>query len=344
MKLLENLENPGFVPLRNRTVMSAMSRGFATPDHMVTEAMVEYYRKRAAGGAGLILTEGTFIDKSGDGWNNAPYISSAAHAASWRPVLDAVHGEGGSIACQLWHCGRISHSDYTGVAPVSSTNRAAAGMNRQNGKPYGDPRALEAAEMPQVYALYADAASRALDAGFDAVELHTGHGYLPDQFLDGTVNDRTDQYGGSVENRCRFMLELVEAVLKVAPANRVTVRLSPSRFMGSIHDWPDLEAMVGQLFPALWQLGLRTVDISCANSNYFDTSGRVIRMVRPMWPGVIMGGASLSVEQAEAELEAGLLDLVTWGRAFIANPDLAAKIQSGSELAAFDDAMRDTLV
>jgi 2,4-dienoyl-CoA reductase-like NADH-dependent reductase (Old Yellow Enzyme family) len=344
MNLFEPLDNPNFIPLRNRTVMSAMSRGGATPEHHVTETMREYYRKRAAGGAGLILTEGTLIHQSGDGWNNAPYIATTAQADSWRPTIDAVHAEGGAIACQLWHCGRISHSDYTGDAPVSSTNRAAAGMNRQNGKPYGDPRALDIDEMPTVYGHYADAAKRALDVGFDAVELHTGHGYLPDQFLDGNVNDRTDRYGGSIENRSRFMLELVEQVLKVAPANRVIARISPSRFMGGVYEWPDLDEMLAYLVPALRQLGLQALDVSCANSDYYQTSGKMIRKIRPMWDGVILGGASLSPQQAEEELEAGLIDLVTWGRAFIANPDLAARIEAKADLVPFDDSMRETIV
>jgi N-ethylmaleimide reductase len=343
-KLFEALNHPGFIALRNRAVMSAMSRGFANEDHHATAAMRDYYQKRAEGGAALILTEGTLIHKSGDGWNNAPYIASDAHAESWRPVVDAVHAAGGAIACQLWHCGRISHSDYTGDAPVSSTNQAAAGMNRQNGKPYGEPRALMVEEMPTVYGYYADAAKRALAVGFDAVELHTGHGYLADQFLDARVNDRTDAYGGSVENRCRFALELIAEVLKVVPANRVIARISPSRFMGGIYEWPDLDAMLDYFIPQLGLLGLRALDISCANSNYFETAGPIVRKIRAMWSGILIGGASLTVEQAEAELEAGLLDAVTWGRAFIANPDLVQKIARNEPWVAFEDAMRDTLV
>lgn len=344
MTLFTPFHKEGFVSLRNRFVMSAMSRSFSDDQRFATPAMAEYYRKRAAAGAGLILTEGTIIDKSGDGWNNAPYIASDAHAESWRPVIDAVHGEGGAIACQLWHMGRISHTDYTGDAPVSSTSRAAEGVNRQNGKPYGEPRALSADEMPDIYRLFADATRRALAAGFDAVELHGASGYLPDQFLDARVNDRTDGYGGSVANRCRFVLELVEAVLAVAPAERVTIRLSPSRFMGGLYDWPDLEEMIAYLFPALWSLGLRTVDISCANSDYFQTSGRALRMIRPLWAGTIIGGASLSEEQAEQELREGWLDLVTWGRAFIANPDLVERMRQGQDIVPFDDTMRGTLV
>ena len=342
--LFAPLEHPSFIPLRNRTVMSAMSRSFADSERRATEAMAEYYTRRAEGGAGLILTEGTLIHASGDGWVNAPYIAEAKHADAWRKVVDGVHAAGGAIACQLWHMGRISHSDFTGDAPVSSTNRAAAGVNRQNNKPYGEPRALEADEMPGIYQLFADAAERALDAGFDAVELHMGHGYLPDQFMDGQVNDRTDHYGGSVENRCRFALELVEAVTSRVPGNKVMARISPSRMMGGLYEWPDLDAMIAHLIPALSQLGLGALDVSCANSPYFETAGRMVRKIRPLFDGVIVAGASLTAQEAEAELASGMVDAITWGRAFIANPDLVRRIEKGEELVTFDDSMRATLV
>jgi 2,4-dienoyl-CoA reductase-like NADH-dependent reductase (Old Yellow Enzyme family) len=342
--LLQGLSHQGFIPLRNRTVMSAMSRGFAAEGHLVTPAMVEYYKRRADGGAGLILTEGTIIHSSGDGWNNAPHIANEQQAVSWKPVVEAVHHAGAAIACQLWHCGRISHADYTVDAPVSSTNTPAAGINRQNGKPYGDPRALRVDEMPTVYGYYVDAARRALEVGFDAVEAHIGHGYLADQFLDSRVNDRTDQYGGSIENRCRFALELMETLLKSVPADRVIARISPSRFMGGVYEWPELDEMLAYFIPALQALGLKALDVSCANSDYFETSGKIIRKIRPMWSGVILGGASLTVQQAEAEIDTGLIDLVTWGRAFIANPDLTTKIAQSQTWVAFDDSMRETLV
>lgn len=342
-RLLDPLDRPDFLTLRNRSVMSAMSRGFADEGHRATPAIRDYYRRRADGGVGLILTEGTVIHQSGDGWNNAPYIQTDAQARSWRPVIDAVHAGGARIACQLWHTGRISHADYTGDAPVSSTALAAAGINRQNGKPYGDPRALDAAEMPTVYGYYVDAARRAFEVGFDAIELHLGHGYLADQFLDARVNDRADAYGGSVENRCRFALELVGEVLASCPADRVIARISPSRMMGGRYDWPDLDAMLAYFIPALQQLGLRALDVSCANAPYFETSGAIVRKVRPIWSGVLIGGASLTGEQAEAELAAGLLDCVTWGRAFLANPDLVRKVEQGREWTPFEDSMREVL-
>jgi len=325
--------------LRNRTVMSAMTRSFS-PDHLANDAMRAYYEKRAAGGVGLILTEGVVVHPSADGYNRVPHIATDAEAQSWAPVIAAVHAHGARIACQLWHCGRISHADYTGgLPPVSSTNVAASGINRQNNQPYGQPRALSAAGIEVVHGYMVDAARRALAAGFDAVQVHLGHGYLADQFFDARVNDRTDEYGGSVENRCRFALEEVRAVLAAVPASRVIVRISPSRFMGGLYDWPDLDAMLAYLIPALREAGLRMLDISCANADYYQTSGRVIRQVRPMWPGMLIGGASLTAEQAAQEIAEGWLDLVTFGRAFIANPDLVAKIEHGQPWTPFDPAM-----
>lgn len=341
--LLTPLVSP-FLTARNRTVMSAMTRGFADPDHRATPAIAEYYRRRAEGGAGLILTEGVVIHPTADGYKDVPRIATTAQAESWRPVVDAVHAAGARIACQLWHCGRISHSDFTdGQTPVSSTARAAEGINRQNDKPYGTPRALDAGEMPDIYNQYVAAAHRALSVGFDAVELHLGHGYLADQFLDARVNDRTDQYGGSVENRCRFGLELLDRVFAEVPSDRVIARISPSRWMGGLYDWPDLDDMLDYLIPEMWSRGLRILDISCANADYFATSGRIVRSVRPRWPGVLLGGASLSREQAESEVSSGLLDMVTWGRSFLANPDLARRIETGEPWRPFENEMRNVL-
>ena len=171
-----------------------------------------------------------------------------------------------------------------------------------------------------------------------------GHGYLADQFLDAQVNDLVDAYGGSVENRCRFALELVERVLATVPAHQVIARISPSRFMGGLYEWPDLDEMLAYLIPALEERGLRALDVSCAASPYAETSGRMVRKIRPLFSGVLMAGASLSLEDAQRELADGMIDCVTWGRAFIANPDLVDRFLTGDELTPFDDSMRATLV
>lgn len=325
--------------------MSAMTRNFAGPGHTATAAMAAYYAARARGDVGLILTEATIVDPSGDGYRDVPYIYNQAHVESWRAVTDAVHSAGGRIFCQLWHCGRISHPDFLdGAAPVSSTDRQAAGINRQNNKPFGVPRRLEPFEIPGIVDMYRRAATNALQSGFDGVELHLGHGYLPDQFLDARVNDRQDEYGGSVENRCRFPLALTQAVLHECGQARVMARISPARFMGGPYDWPDLDEMLGYLIPAFDAAGLRMLDISCANADYFQTSGRVIRAVRPMWPHVLIGGASLPPDAAQAELDHGLVDMVTYGRWLLANPDMVVRVRGERALAPYSPELLTALV
>jgi N-ethylmaleimide reductase len=344
--LLSPFDHPHLGRLNSRVVMSAMTRGFATGSgHLCNAGMRDYYERRAAGGVGLILTEGIVVHPSADGYRDVPRLHAAEQAESWRQTVDAVHAHGTKIVAQLWHCGRISHSDFTdGIQPVSSTNVPAGGINRQNNQPYGTPRALAVDEFPQVFAQFVQSARLALDVGFDAVQLHMGHGYLVDQFFDTRVNERTDAYGGSVENRCRFALELLQAVTTAIGAERVMVRISPSRWMGGLYEWHDVDAMLVHLLHGMQARGLRMLDISCANADYFQTSGKVIRQVRPLWSHLLLGGASLTLTQAQAEVDAGWVDMVTWGRAFIANPDLVAKFHRGLEPVPFDDAMRTTLV
>ncbi|HYN05822.1 MAG TPA: hypothetical protein VES67_00390 [Vicinamibacterales bacterium] len=330
--------------LQSRVVMTAMTRNFADARHCATPAMADYYARRAAHGVGLILTEGTIVHPTGDGYRSVPYIFDEEQTDSWRQVTDRVRAEGARIFCQLWHCGRISHQEFLGGRdPVSATDRAAQGISTQNGKPYGVPRRLRIDELPAIYEMFRHAAGNAMRAGFDGVELHLAHGYLPDQFFDARVNDREDAYGGSVENRCRFGLELTRAVLDECGPTRVMARISPSRFMQDVYDWPDLDDMIRYLVPAFDRIGLRMLDISGARADYFETAGRVIRQVRPLWPHLLVGGASLPVDQAQTELDAGLIDLVTYGRWLIANPDLVTRFRSGRALRPYDRSMLDLL-
>ena len=324
--------------------MSAMTRSAAGQGSVPTTAMAAYYARRADGGAGLILTESTAIAAIGDGFPDAPRIVTEAQVEGWRGVTDAVHRSGSLIFCQLLHCGRITHPDYTdGEQPVSSTDRAAGGINRRNNQPYAVPRRLGASELPDIIDMYRVAAKAAERAGFDGVELHLAHGYLPDQFLDARVNDRTDNYGGTVENRCRFAVELTAAIIADQGPSRVIARISPSRWMDGLYDWPDMQEMISHLLPALDAAGLRMLDISCARSEYSATSGRVIRMARPVWPHLLMAGASLARDEAQAELDAGLLDMVTYGRLLLANPDLVQRLREHRPVAEFEPHMLDTL-
>jgi 2,4-dienoyl-CoA reductase-like NADH-dependent reductase (Old Yellow Enzyme family) len=306
--------------------------------------MACYYARRARHGVGLILTEATIVHPSGDGYRNVPYICDDAHVASWRLVTDAVHLAGGRIFCQLWHCGRISHPDFLGGAqPVSSSSRQAEGINRQNGKPYGVPRRLEATELPAIVAMFRRAATNALRAGFDGVELHLAHGYLPDQFFDARVNDRTDAYGGPVENRCRFPLEITRAVLEECGADKVMARISPVRQLGGLYEWPDLEAMLEYLVPAVDEAGLRMLDVSCAGAEYYPAAGRVVRMIRPRWPHLLISGASLQPADAESEIAQGWIDMVTYGRLLLANPDLVQRVRAGEPLQPYSRDLLATL-
>lgn len=330
--------------LPSRVVMTAMTRSKAGPGHVATPQMAAYYARRAAAGVGLILTESTAVSALADGFPDAPRLETADQAASWRQVTDAVHDAGARIFSQLLHCGRISHPDYTdGTQPVSSTGVAASGVNRRNGKSYPTPRVLSTGEIDDIIQQFLRAAAAALESGFDGIELHLAHGYLADQFLDGRINDRTDRYGGAVENRCRFALELVEAAIRECGAPHVMVRVSPSRWMGGLYDWPDLEPMLDYLIPSLDATGLRQLDISCARAEYHETSGRVVRMIRPLWPHFLMAGASLQPAQAQAELDSGLLEMVTYGRFLIANPDLVDRFVNGRPLEPYDVTMLETL-
>lgn len=348
LRLLQPYDLYGLA-LKNRVVMSAMTRNFAGKNHVPTVASADYYGRRAEHGVGLIITEGTIVHPSGDGYQDVPYICSEEHIAGWRKVVERVHPFGTQIFCQLWHCGRISHPDYLGgELPVSSSAVKPDGVTSRSKKLYVTPRALRREEIPEVVAMFANASKNALVAGFDGVEIHGGHGYLIDQFLDSRINQRTDEYGGSVENRCRFLLEVVRAVLTVAGSNRVALRISPSREMGGVlYEWPDMEAMLMYLVPELDKIGLKILDVSCARSDqfeiYFKTSGKVLRIIRSLWPHIIMAGASLAPERAEEEIQNGFIDLVTYGRFILANPDFVERIRDGREFVSYNAEMLKTL-
>ena len=344
-KLLSSLKIDKVGTFQNRVVMSAMTRGFADKDHCATPGILEYYEKRAKNNVGLIITEGIIIHPSGDGYNNVPHLFTSEQMLSWKKVVDSVHKYKTKIYAQLWHCGRISHKDYTnGFDVVSSTNNPAKGMNRQNQKPFGTPRALKLSEMETVYNMFNHSAQLALKAGFDGVEIHMGHGYLVDQFLDDNINDRQDKYGGTVENRIRFAIELLKSLIKKIGSDSVMVRISPSRMMGGLYELPDKMAILEKLLKEFDLCGLRQLDLSCANSNYFDTSGKVIRQIKKFWPHLLIGGASLTIEEAENEINLGYLDMVTWGRAILANPNFVELVEKGLPLKEFDNSMRESLI
>lgn len=221
----------GDIKLRNRVVMAPLTRCRTEDDRRIpNELMAEYYGQRAS--AGLIVTEATVVTRQGIGYINTPGIYNDEQAAAWRRITDTVHAKGGVIFMQLWHCGRSSHSAFhEGRLPVSASAIPIKGdhiYTPAGKKDYETPRALELAEIPGIIDVYRQGAIRAKTAGFDGVELHSANGYLIDQFLQSKTNHRTDAYGGSVENRCRLLKEVIEALVSVWPANRVAARLSPN--------------------------------------------------------------------------------------------------------------------
>ncbi len=343
--IFEKYTCPTVGMLKNRIVMSPMTRGFADKDHCCTDLMCNYYARRAKNGVGLILTEGIVINKSGDGYNNVPHIETNKQADSWKETIRSVHKYSSKIVAQLWHCGRISHPDYLdGNAPVSSTDKPADGINRQNNKSYGRPEALTIDGIDKIIDMYVESTNKALKIGFDAVQIHMGHGYLIDQFFDDRVNDRTDAYGGSVENRCRFAIDLISELVNIFGSEKIMIRISPSRYMGEIYEWRDLDKMLEHLIYHFNRVGLKVIDISCANSIYHKTSGLVARKIRDLgWNGVILGGASLSVDEANYEINHSILNLVTWGRYILANPDFVQKVANNENLINMSDENRNSL-
>ena len=218
------------LPLRNRVVMAPLTRARAGRERLPNDLMAEYYAHRAS--AGLIITEASVISEQGFGWVDSPGIYNDAQVAGWQKITAALHAKGTPVFLQLWHCGRASHSSFHGGKPAVSASAIQINgdyLHTPLGKqPYETPRALETAEVAAVVQDYRRAAERAKAAGFDGVEIHAANGYLIDQFLQSRTNQRTDRYGGSLENRCRFLKEIVEAIMAVLPANRVGVRLSPN--------------------------------------------------------------------------------------------------------------------
>lgn len=330
-----HLTSPTFVgalTVPNRVVMAPMTRNRA-PDAVPTALMAEYYRQRAS--AGLLITEATQVDPMGQGYPDTPGVYTDEQTEAWQHVTEAVHAAGGRIFLQLWHVGRISHSSYhDGALP------AAPSAIRPDGKvltpgfeqvPYETPHALETDEIPEIVAQYRQGAERALDAGFDGVEVHGANGYLLDQFLQSGSNQRTDRYGGSVENRSRLLLEVTDAVVDVWGSSRVGVRLSPAGTFNSMHDDDPIETF-GYAVRQLDERGLAYLHLIDG-----DLGGqRASTFVRETYDGTLMAAGGYDRESGEAALEEGRLDLVAYARLFLANPDLPRRFAEAAPLNDWD--------
>ena len=320
--------------LRNRLVMAPMTRSRAIEGNVPAPSAVTYYRQRAS--AGLIVTEATQVAPEGVGYPNTPGIHTGAQVEGWRRVTEAVHEEGGTIFLQLWHVGRISHPSMQpgGIQPVAPSAIAAAGQlyTATGMQDFPTPRALETAEIPGVVRQFAEGARLAQEAGFDGVEIHGANGYLIDQFLRDGTNRRTDAYGGPVENRARFLLEVTEAVAGVWGADRVGVRLSPTGPFNDMRD-SDPETTFGHAAEALGQYGLSYLHAVLPGSHDPATREHAIaRDLRERFRGPFILNGGFTQATGEAVLAANLADLVAYGVLYLANPDLPERFAEGAPL------------
>lgn len=325
----------GAVRLSNRVVMAPMTRNRAGPGDAPTTMNVEYYRQRA--GAGLIISEASQVSGQAKGYPHTPGNFTPEQVRGWRRVTDAVHDAGGRMFLQLWHVGRISHPSHQpgGALPVAPSAVLPRGyaVTSDGPQPYVMPRALHVDEISGVIAQFAAGASNALAAGFDGVELHAANGYLIDQFLRNGANLRDDAYGGSHENRTRFLIQVVEAVSDVVGADRISVRLSPASSFNDMSD-DDPQALFEYVAARLSGYGLaclHVVEESVLPDFDFGALRRAFR-------GRYMVNGGYDRDRAANAIATGYTDLVSFGAPFISNPDLVERLRRGAALAQGDRA------
>jgi N-ethylmaleimide reductase len=338
-KLFEPLQM-GDLELKNRIVLAPMTRGRAGDERIANELIAEYYFQRAS--AGLLITEATVVSAQGNGWLGSPGIYTDKMVEGWRIVTNRLKPTGTPIFLQLWHCGRASHSDFHGGAlPVSASTVKLNGDKIQTPlgkKDYETPRALTIDEIKATVNDYQAAAANARDAGFSGVEVHAANGYLINQFLDSKTNLRTDDYGGSLENKFRFLKEVMAAVLKIWPSHRVGVRLSPN---GVFNDMGNSDFRETFLYTVkeLNKFDLAYVHIMDGLAFGFHKQGEPMTLAefRPEYNGIIMGNCGYTKETAEERLVAGHADLAAFGRPFITNPDLPQRFRNDWPLTPYED-------
>lgn len=317
----------GDLTLRNRIIMAPLTRQRASEGRVPNDLMLEYYTQRAD--AGLILTEATSVTPQGVGYADSPGLWSTEQVKGWRKITAAVHENGGLIAAQLWHVGRISDPIFlNGELPVAPSAIAAGGhvSHVRPKRAYVTPRALETAEVAGVLEAYRHGAKMAQEAGFDGVEVHAANGYLLDQFLQDSTNHRTDQYGGSLENRARLLLEVVDACVEIWGAGRVGVHLSPR---ADAHTMGDSD-LAGTFTYVATELGKRGIAFICAREHEGEDS--LGPKLKAAFGGVYIANEGFTRESAEAAIDAGRADAVAFGVQYIANPDLVRRFELNAPL------------
>jgi N-ethylmaleimide reductase len=315
--------------LKNRVAMSPLTRSRAGKERMPNSLMAEYYGQRAS--AGLIITEGTVISKQAIGWLNTPGIYTDEQAEAWKGIVDAVHAKGAPIFLQLWHCGRASHSSFHDeeglpVAPSAIKINGDYTHTPTGKQPYETPRALETEEIRGIVKDYRRAAERARAAGFDGVEIHGANGYLIDEFLESKTNQRTDRYGGSLENRYRFLDEIVSSMSGVWASDRIGVHISPN---GNFNDMgsPDFRETFLYVAEQLSRQNIAYLHVVDGLAFGFHELGvpMTLREVRGVFKGPLIGNCGYTQETAEDAIRRQDGDLVSFGRPFISNPDLVER-------------------
>lgn len=323
----------GAIDLKNRVVMAPLTRNRA-PNDMPGPLQAAYYAQRA--GAGLIVTEGSPISPTAKGYADTPGIWSDEQVARWQEVTRAVHDRGGRIVIQLWHVGRVSHTRLLGgAAPVAPSAITAKSRTFVDGAflPTSDPRALNGSEIPGILQDYAHAARNAIRAGFDGVEIHGANGYLIDQFLRDTSNQRTDSYGGVIENRVRFLQEVVAAVTGAVGADRTGIRISPwsnANDVGIDSNTPALFATVMDVLNAAGLAFVHVVEGQTGGARDWPQGG--IEALRARFKGTWIANNGYDRQSAMAAVESGAADAVAFGKLYISNPDLAERLMADAPL------------
>lgn len=331
--------NLGGIALKNRIVMAPLTRSRADGEGVPSSYAAQYYSERGEG-AGLVITEATQVSFKAQGYCRTPGAHTGEQMAAWARIVDSVHERGGKIALQMWHCGRITAAAnrIAGTEAVGPSAVQAAGQMYTDAagmQPHDAPRALEAVEIAGIAEDFAATAERAIGVGFDGVEVHSANGYLLHQFLSTNANVRTDEYGGSIENRMRMPLQVVKAVADRIGAEKTGVRVSPGHAFNDI-----AEADMAELYPkyikALDGFGLAYLHVMRATANKVETD--VVAMARASFKGRIIACGGYTGETGAALVGAGGADAVAFGQAFIANPDLAVRLRVGAALNAPDQA------
>ena len=331
----------GAIDAPNRILMAPLTRGRADPGFVPNAMMAEYYGQRA--GAGLIISEATGISVEGLGWPSAPGIWNDAQVEGWKLVTEAVHTAGGRIILQLWHMGRLVHPDFQGGKPGVSASATTAPDNAHTPtgrKPNEQAHALTVSEIARVVEDYGRAAENAKAAGFDGVQLHGANGYLVDQFLRNNTNLRADEYGGSVQNRTRFMREVLERLIAVWGADRVSIRLSPNGETQGAND-SDPASIFGEAARVLEELRIGFVELRQPGPE--GSFGRTdvpaqSPLIRSLYSGPLVLNSDYTAATATADVASGKCDAISFGRPYISNPDLDARIRAGTEWAGNVDA------